>query len=212
MKKIPIKTERDVEHRLEVKTERKSSGQDELKSSLNSWKEEKQAFVQKIVALKADNHQNLLLQMKAKAEFDTMALSKQKLEKKLLDKEAEFAMAMKKFDLEISKAKKELDEMKIKNDKIISDLKRENQLLTARIKQYQTGMQQKSFFENQMDRANMEYEVEAILNHRITANGRHYLIRWKGYGSDEDTWEKETNLSCPKMLKSYIKSAGLNTK
>lgn len=79
----------------------------------------------------------------------------------------------------------------------MSDLKRENKSLLARVKQYQTGLQQNP---------NQVYEVKAILNHKETKNGCSYLIRWDGYDSDDDTWEKAENLKCPKLLAKYTRS------
>ncbi|KAJ8343779.1 hypothetical protein SKAU_G00311080 [Synaphobranchus kaupii] len=39
------------------------------------------------------------------------------------------------------------------------------------------------------------YEVEKIVDKRKTKKGKwEYLIRWKGYGSNEDTWEPEHHL------------------
>lgn len=34
-----------------------------------------------------------------------------------------------------------------------------------------------------------EYEVEKILNHRGEGPQTEYLVKWKGYGNDENTWE-----------------------
>ncbi|KAI5709175.1 hypothetical protein M8J76_012050 [Diaphorina citri] len=50
-----------------------------------------------------------------------------------------------------------------------------------------------------------EYEVEKIIHHRKFSNGSvEYLIRWKGYGADDDTWEKEANLaSSAQLIKEY---------
>ena len=31
------------------------------------------------------------------------------------------------------------------------------------------------------------YEVEKILDHRGTQNNKEYLVRWKGYDSEEDS-------------------------
>ncbi|XP_041847478.1 chromodomain Y-like protein isoform X1 [Melanotaenia boesemani] len=40
------------------------------------------------------------------------------------------------------------------------------------------------------------YEVERIVDRRKTRKGRvEYLVRWRGYGTDGDTWEPESHLS-----------------
>ena len=56
-----------------------------------------------------------------------------------------------------------------------------------------------------------EFEVEKILEHRQRGKGRHrqtwYLLRWKGYSTDYDTWEPDTNLtSCRELLQEYWKT------
>jgi len=40
----------------------------------------------------------------------------------------------------------------------------------------------------------MEYEVEKILSKRKRYGKVEYLVQWKGYTVEEDTWEKEGNL------------------
>jgi hypothetical protein len=43
---------------------------------------------------------------------------------------------------------------------------------------------------------NKEFEVEAILTHRLYKNHEtRYLIKWKGYDTSENTWEPESNLN-----------------
>lgn len=49
------------------------------------------------------------------------------------------------------------------------------------------------------------YEVEALLKHRGRGRIREFLVRWKGFESEDDTWEKEKNLSCPQILAKYKK-------
>jgi hypothetical protein len=39
-----------------------------------------------------------------------------------------------------------------------------------------------------------EYEVEAVLDSRLVRGQRQYLVRWKGYGQFDDTWEPAANL------------------
>ena len=40
----------------------------------------------------------------------------------------------------------------------------------------------------------MEYEVEKILSKRKRYGKVEYLVRWRGYTAEEDTWKKEENL------------------
>ena len=43
------------------------------------------------------------------------------------------------------------------------------------------------------------WSVESILDHRVRGRGRNrrteYLVKWKGYGSNENTWEPDVNLT-----------------
>jgi hypothetical protein len=39
-----------------------------------------------------------------------------------------------------------------------------------------------------------EYEVHEILDHQVKNRGKEYLVRWKDYGLEDDTWEPEDNL------------------
>ncbi|GLB45097.1 hypothetical protein LshimejAT787_2000020 [Lyophyllum shimeji] len=62
--------------------------------------------------------------------------------------------------------------------------------------------------------ATEEYEVEAILGHRIDSrrkgNRRMYLIRWKGYDPTEDSWVSEYDLrNAPALKREYHAMARL---
>ncbi|XP_060535025.1 heterochromatin protein 1-like [Cylas formicarius] len=48
-----------------------------------------------------------------------------------------------------------------------------------------------------------EYEVEAILSDKTLKGVHHYLIRWKGYTEESDTWEPEDTLDCADLIKEY---------
>jgi len=49
----------------------------------------------------------------------------------------------------------------------------------------------------------VEYEVEAILDHKGTKS-KHFLVKWKGYPSEDNTWEPEVNLqNCHELLMQY---------
>ena len=46
----------------------------------------------------------------------------------------------------------------------------------------------------QLEDSTEEYEVEKIIARRVNRGSEEFLIRWKGYGSYDDTWEPRTNL------------------
>jgi len=45
-----------------------------------------------------------------------------------------------------------------------------------------------------------EFEVEKILNKRMVWGKEKFLVRWKGYTAEEDTWENRENLGNVKEL------------
>ncbi|XP_054731366.1 chromodomain-helicase-DNA-binding protein 1 isoform X1 [Anastrepha obliqua] len=47
------------------------------------------------------------------------------------------------------------------------------------------------------------YEVKDIVGHKVEQGVTYYLIRWKGYTKDDDTWEPEDTLSCPNIIDKY---------
>ena len=55
-----------------------------------------------------------------------------------------------------------------------------------------------------------EYEVERILKHRGHPKHHSYLVRWKGYGADKDSWIPEKDLrNSLEILSEYKKRAKL---
>ena len=51
-----------------------------------------------------------------------------------------------------------------------------------------------------------EYEVEAIIGHKKKGRGLHYLVKWLGYPTLENSWEPEGNLTHAKeILSDYRK-------
>jgi len=45
-----------------------------------------------------------------------------------------------------------------------------------------------------------EFEVEKILNKRVVRGKEKFLVRWKGYTAEGDTWESRENLKNAKDL------------
>lgn len=200
--RVQVKSERDVEIQLNIKQEkidvvkrRLNVPKPQDKSSV-SWQQEKQQLVQQIVSLKAESQKSLLELKNKQSECSTLLLKNQEL--------------LRQFDVQVS----DLDALKktlasqadknMRNEKRISDLSRENQLLQARNKQLQSGIDQNAQQKNAI--APDVYEVEKILDQKKQNGVWLYKIRWKGYGVESDTWEKESNLKCPQILKTFKQS------
>lgn len=80
-----------------------------------------------------------------------------------------------------------------------------NKVLSAKFSQLQRSINDT----NSKDDSNVskEYEVESILKDKKVKRTRYFLIRWKGFSSEHDSWEKESNLKhCTKILDNYLAS------
>lgn len=51
--------------------------------------------------------------------------------------------------------------------------------------------------------SNIEYEVEKILNKRVKKRKIEYLVKWKNWSSDYNSWEPTTNLNCDELIEDY---------
>ena len=53
----------------------------------------------------------------------------------------------------------------------------------------------------------VQYEIEHLVNHKVINGKDFYLVRWKGYDQDEDTWEPVSNLeeTAAEMIAKYHK-------
>ncbi|KAH8287067.1 hypothetical protein KR054_001749 [Drosophila jambulina] len=53
-----------------------------------------------------------------------------------------------------------------------------------------------------------EYEVEAIVGHKTSRGASYFLVRWKGYNKDFDTWELEDGLNCDDLIAQFRSKQG----
>ncbi|CAF0727376.1 unnamed protein product [Adineta ricciae] len=59
--------------------------------------------------------------------------------------------------------------------------------------------------DSEVDLDEEQYIVEKIIKMRTTKKGKvEYLLKWKGFSHNENTWEPAENLECPELISAFM--------
>lgn len=120
-----------------------------------------------------------------------------------------------KLNKQNEKKQNELSALKKKctdDNDIIQNLRDENERLLLRLKQIEsegseesTQTQNTPKYEDSKDDQNV-YEVDKIIGEKTIKRKKYYLVRWKGFDKEHDSWEPSRNLKCKEVLQAYEQS------
>lgn len=200
--KVAIKTERGMQQQLGIKQEvavgddnhqNHSSNRANVSKLAVTPKQDNKKLLEAFTSLKTEN-QKITFDLKKKSEEYSKLLSHVDVMKKEL-------VATKTM---VTELQTKIAEYEQKN----SQLAHENRVLSARTKQIQTGItkqEENTKNDNGKEKTDI-YEVEKLIDDKKMGKIRYFLVRWKGYGPSDDTWERESNLKCAAILKKYLQT------
>ena len=86
-----------------------------------------------------------------------------------------------------------------------------NPSLPARRQQFKVSDESVHAIRAEMPTADDDWEVEAVVEYRCVYGTEQWLVKWKGYGEERNTWEPEANLLTAKVQAeaAKVREAGL---
>lgn len=121
-----------------------------------------------------------------------------------------------KIYLDLQKMNREIENLKHKHQQEVEQMSRKNEAASQEIKKLsqekkilQAQIDQLKMIENVCPNSDSHYEVEKLLDHRTTGRKMTFLVRWKNYGPEHDSWVKKADLHCEEILKTYMNSKRL---
>ena len=109
-----------------------------------------------------------------------------------------------------------IDQLKPLDDGTPSGRRRSNSnsSITTRTDEPSVTNEQQTSDNNEGKSFEDHYEVAGILRHRLSrrkAKGYEYLVRWKGYGDDDNSWVHESDFGDHAVIKRYWKQHRLGS-
>lgn len=164
-----------------------------LKIKIKMLTIEKQSIIRDFIDLKGENQLMYYQLQEMSSEIEQLKAEITKIKEEKAKVENEFA-SWKKDHTE-----------NIEGDHDESIIFHENKVLHAKLKQLQRNSLANTTASPQKSESEQEYEVEKLVKHRKRKGKRQFLVRWKNFTSDSDTWQNEDDLNCPAVLKQYLK-------
>lgn len=160
-------------------------------------------------------NEHLLAELSSiRSKYSRIFFEHEKLKEKVKSLESENVELVEKIAcLEQKCATPQKNEKKDKNEHSLesqlSELKIQKSVSPSRSNQAVAGSSKKKTIEKNIHqnakKNKADYEVERLMDHKPKRNRMFFLVRWKGFGSDQDSWEPESNLHCPEILRAYKK-------